>query len=266
METRPFGRTGAELPVVGLGTWRVFDLSAADEPLAEGVVAEAFARGARVVDSSPMYGRAEAVLGEAIAARREEAVVATKVWTDDVEAGRRHFARQLAWFDDRIELLQVHNLVAADAHLAWMERDRDRGRVRWLGATHYLATAFDELERLMRSGRIDSVQVPYNPAERDAEQRILPLAADLGLGVIAMRPLGGGGLTHRRDEVPEELREAGFRSWSDVLLRWCLADRRISVAIPATGSLRHAAANAESGDGPWPDERLRDRIAELAVG
>jgi diketogulonate reductase-like aldo/keto reductase len=217
------------------------------------VVEAAFRAGTRVVDSSPMYGRAEAVLGRAIGPWRPEAFIATKVWTPQVAAGIAHEKRQLAFFGGRIDLLQVHNLVEWRGHLAWMERERDAGRVRLLGATHYDASAFDELERVMRTGRLQAVQVPWNPSQRQAAARIIPLADDLGLGVIAMRPF------------PAELERAGLSGWPEALLRWCLAEPRISVAIPATTSAEHAVANAAAGSAPPLQPDLRDRIAALAA-
>ena len=197
METRPLGRTGPELPVVGLGTWRVFDLAPEQQPVAAAVVGAAFDAGVRVVDSSPMYGRAEAVLAQALGERRGDAFVATKVWTGDVADAQAHYRRQLDWFGGHIDLLQVHNLVAWRDHLDWMERERDAGRIGRLGATHYSSAALDELEVVMRTGRVDAIQVPLNPRERSAERRVMPLAADLGIGVIAMRPLGEGSLLRR---------------------------------------------------------------------
>ena len=215
MERRPFGRTGVDVPVVGLGTWRTFDLPPERQAVADAVVEAAFDEGVRFVDSSPMYGQAEARLGRAIAPRREEFVVATKVWTDSVADGRRHFQRQLGWFGGRVDLLQVHNLVAWREHLDWFEDERAAGRIRWLGATHYAASALDELERVMRTGRLDAIQVPLNPLERSAERRVLPLAAELGLGVVVMRPFGEGSLLRR--SFPPELAAAGLAGWPEAL-------------------------------------------------
>ena len=263
MERRPFGRTGVEVPVVGLGTWRTFDLPPERQAIADAVVEAAFDEGVRFVDSSPMYGQAEARLGRAIASRRDEFVVATKVWTDAVPDGRRHFERQLGWFGGRVDLLQVHNLVAWREHLDWFEEERAAGRVRWLGATHYAASALDELERVMRTGRLDAIQVPLNPQERAAERRVLPLAAELGLGVVVMRPFGEGSLLRR--PFPPELAAAGLSGWPEALLRWCLADERVSVAIPATSSPDHARANARAASLPPLDGGLRELIGRLAA-
>jgi diketogulonate reductase-like aldo/keto reductase len=264
VNSRPFGSTGLPLPVVGLGTWQVFDLGPSQQRVADEVVNQAWASGARVFDSSPMYGRAELVLSSAIGPRRRaEAFVATKVWTSSVGDGQAHFRRQLAMFGGRIDLLQIHNLVSWRGHLAWLERERDEGRIRWLGATHYSASAFDELEVVMRSRRIAAIQVPWNPRERAAEQRILPLAAELGLAVIAMRPLGEGSMVRR--PFPAELASAGLEDWADALLRWCLADQRITVAIPATSSPAHAVANMRSGRAPVLDRDIVELIGRLAA-
>ncbi len=271
MQERAVGRSGIVVPVVGLGSWRVFDLPPSRQTTVDEVVDAAFDEGTRVVDSSPMYGEAEARLGAALAradrrdsaAGRDSAIVATKVWTDSVDEGRAHFQRQCRWFGGRVDLLQVHNLVAWRDHLTWIEAERDAGRIRAIGATHYASSAFDELERVMRSGRIDAIQVPLNPRERSAEARILPLAAELGLGVVVMRPFGEGSLLRR--PFPQELRDAGLAGWPEALLRWCIADPRVSVAIPATVSARHAAANAAAGALPPLEPSVRETIGRLAA-
>ena len=263
MEARTLGTTGIAVPVVGLGSWRTFDVPADRQADVDAVVDAAFDGGVRLVDSSPMYGRSEERLGASLASRRADAFVATKTWTSDVDGGRRQFADQRLWFG-RIDLLQVHNLVAWRAHLDWMERERDAGHIAWLGATTYQPSAFGELETVMRTGRIHAVQVPFNPAEDESAGRILPLAADLGIGVLAMRPLGEGGLLCR--PFPPELAAAGLTGWPEALLRWCLADPRVTVAIPATSSAAHATANAAAGVAPPLDPALRERIGRLAAG
>jgi len=265
MEARAFGRTGLELPVIGLGTWAVFDVGSDQEPKAREVVDVALGAGTRVFDSSPMYGRSEGVLSRALGDRRDDSVIATKIWTPSVEEGRRQFAHQLDLYGGRVELLQVHNLVAWEEHLEWMERERDEGRIGHLGATHYSPRSYGEVERVMRSGRISFVQIPLNPAEREAEARVLPLAEELGLGVIVMRPLGSGNLMPgpgASELAP--LRELGIETWAQALLKWVLSDERVHLPIPATSSPEHARENAAAGEPPYlgPDERaLVERLA-----
>ena len=267
MEERPLGRTGLVLPVVGLGTWRTFDVrDASGETRSRAVVDAALSSGARLMDSSPMYGAAEGVLGRALDGRRDQAVVATKVWTDDDAEAERQIAFARGAFGGRIDIYQVHNLVAWPRRLDQLERLRDAGVVGAVGATHYASDAFGELARAMRSGRIGAVQVPYNPREREVEREILPLAAELGLGVIVMRPFGEGALLRRPPpaEALEPLRPLGVTTWSQALLKWTLSDPRVTSAIPATSVPEHAAANAAAGSPPWfgPDER--DHVAALA--
>jgi diketogulonate reductase-like aldo/keto reductase len=233
----------------------VFDVGPAGQAAADAVVATLLDAGGRVVDSSPMYGRAEQVLGSALGDRRAEGFVATKIWTSSVQEGRAQLARQLDWYGGRVDLEQVHNLVAWREQLAWLEDERAAGRIGLLGATHYATHAFGELAQVMRTGRIQAVQVPYNPGEREVEAELLPLAAELGLGVLAMRPLGSGRLGSGPPAA--ELGALGVETWAEAVLAWGLADPRITVVIPATSSAEHAAANARAGRHPGfgPDER-----------
>jgi aryl-alcohol dehydrogenase-like predicted oxidoreductase len=262
MQTRRFGRTELDVPVIGLGTSRVFDIPDDSQDQADEVVSTVLSGGSRMFDSSPMYGRAERVLGRALSARREGTIVATKIWTSSVEEGREQFDAQLDFFGGYVEVEQVHNLLATEGQLRWMEAERDAGRIGFLGATHYSAGAFDELEKVMRSGRIDCIQIPLNPHEREVERRILPLAQELDLGVIVMRPLGAGSLVRRKVPV-SELDALGVESWPEALLRWCLGDSGAHVLIPATSTAEHARANLRAGSGEPLDEDARGRVESL---
>jgi aryl-alcohol dehydrogenase-like predicted oxidoreductase len=267
MEKRPLGDGGPGLPVVGMGTWRTFDVRGAQAVAAAGqVVDAALATGARVFDSSPMYGAAEGVLGAALEGRREEAFVATKLWSHSPIEGRRQAEHALGVFGGRIDLLQVHNLAGWREQLVTIEELRDAGAVGFAGATHYSPSAFGELASVMRTGRVQAIQVPYNPAERAVEREILPLADGLGIGVLVMRPFGEGALM-RSPPAPEELeplREHGVETWGQALLKWALSDPRCTVAIPATSRPERMTENAAAGEPPWlgPQERaLVERLA-----
>ena len=249
-------------PVVGLGTWNTFG---GDERLAREVAGAAWEGGTRLFDSSPMYGGAERSLAAALEGRREDAVVATKIWAGSVAEGREQFARQLAWFG-RVEVEQVHNLLAWREQLPWLEQERERGAIGRLGVTHYSPGAFDELATALRTGRFQTIQVPYNPRERECERELLPLAAELGVAVIVMRPLGEGALMRRpppADEL-EPLRPFGVETWAQALLKWALSDERVDVVIPATRNPDHARANAKAGEPPWLSAEERALVEHLA--
>jgi diketogulonate reductase-like aldo/keto reductase len=258
MEERRLG------PVVGLGTWNTFG---GDDEVARDVVGAALGASVRLFDSSPMYGHAERSLSAALQGRREDAVVATKIWAPTVDQGRAQFADQLEWFG-KVDVEQVHNLVSWREHLPWLEAERDAGRIGRIGVTHYAPSAFRELAEALHAGRFETVQLPYNPYERECERELLPLAAELGTAVIVMRPLGEGELLERPpgDDDLEPLRDFGVETWTQALLKWALSDERIDVVIPATRNPLHAAQNALAGEPPWfgPEERrFVERLAGL---
>jgi aryl-alcohol dehydrogenase-like predicted oxidoreductase len=259
MEERRLG------PVVGLGTWSTFG---GDRTLAREVVGSALDAGVSVFDSSPMYGGAEASLGEALRGRRDGTVVATKIWTPRVDEGRRQYAAQRRFFG-RVELEQVHNLVAWEEHVPWLEAERAEGRIDRIGVTHYSPGAFGELERALETGRFDAVQLPLNPLEREAERRLLPRAAERGLAVVVMEPFGGTGAPLLRRapsaEELEPLHAYGIETWAQALLKWVLSDPRVDVVIPATSRPERAADNARAGEPPWLPPEARELVERLAV-
>jgi aryl-alcohol dehydrogenase-like predicted oxidoreductase len=250
MEERRLG------PVVGLGTWTTFN---DDLETATAVAGAAFDSGVRLFDTSPMYGEAERTLAAALGPRRSEAIIATKIWTPDAADARRQYADQLEWFGGRVDLEQVHNLVAWEDYLPWLEAERDAGRIGRVGVTHYASSAFPELARALRTGRFDAVQLPYNPQEREGERELLPLAAELGVPVLVMVPLGSGRLVARPPDAAalEPLRAFGVETWAQALLKWVLSDERVDAVIPATKRPERARENAAAGNPPWfgPEER-----------
>ena len=256
MEERKLG------PVVGLGTWATFD---DDATLARDVVDAALPAGCRVIDSSPMYGGAEESLSAVVRERRTELEIATKIWARSVEEGREQYRRQAQWFG-RVEIEQIHNLVLWREHLAWLEEERDAGRIDRLGVTHFSSAMLEPLGEALGTGRFETLQIPLNPRERAVERRLLPLAAELGVAVIVMRPLGGEGSTIAPPPAGalEPLREFGVETWQQALLKWALSDERVDLVIPATRRPEHARANAQAGLPPWfgPEERaLVERVA-----
>lgn len=250
-------------PVVGLGTWRTFD---GDARTARAVVDAALEVGTRVFDTSPMYGAAERTLGEALRGRREHAILATKIWTADPSDARSQYADQLEWFEGRVEIEQVHNLVAWQEHLPWLEQEREAGRVKRIGVTHYSPGAFAELARALRTKRFEAVQLPYNPRSREVERELLPLVQELGIPVLVMVPLGSGRLVARppsRGQL-EPLRPFGVETWAQALLKWALSDERVDAVLPATRHAERVRENAKAGEPPWFGVEERRYVERLA--
>jgi diketogulonate reductase-like aldo/keto reductase len=255
---------GVEVPCVGMGTWKTFDVRSGQERAVRvRIVEEAFAAGVRLFDTSPMYGEAERLLADLLRPCRNEAFVATKVWAGSADEGRHQADRALGWFGGCVDLYQVHNLATWTQQLALLEELRDRRSVRLIGATHYSPSAFGELGELMRSGRLDAIQIPYNPRQREVEREILPLADELGIGVLVMRPFAEGALM-RKPPPASELRALGVSSWAEALLKWILSDRRCTVVIPATSKPGRMTENARAGQPPWFGDDERAYVARLA--
>jgi diketogulonate reductase-like aldo/keto reductase len=260
MRTGPIPAGGEALPVIGCGTYVGFDVArdSAEYQRLPGVLQALFGAGGSVIDSSPMYGRAEAVTGELLAAAgsRGQAFLATKVWTRGRAEGIRQMEESLRRLQvERLDLMQIHNLVDWQTHLATLREWKAAGRVRYLGVTHYTAGAYDTLEAVMRAEALDFVQINYSLDEREAERRILPLAAERGMAVIINRPFGGGGLLRRLRErpLPSWAAEIGATSWAQVLLKFVLSHPAVTCAIPGTSRPEHMADNALAGTGKIPE-------------
>ncbi|GJD52387.1 hypothetical protein OPKNFCMD_5152 [Methylobacterium crusticola] len=268
LQQRPIPASGETLPVIGLGTWRGFDVGAAPSeraPLRE-VVAALLDGGGRVIDSSPMYGRSEAVTGDLLAAdgARGRAFVATKVWTRGREAGIAQMRHSLALLrTERVDLMQIHNLLDWRTHLPVLRDWKARGRIRYLGVSHYTESAYGEVEAVLRAEPLDFLQINYALDDRAAERRLLPLAAEKGVAVLVNRPFGGGGLLRRLHArpLPDYAAGLGCDSWAGILLKYVLGHPAVTCAIPGTAQARHMAENLRAGTGPLPDEALRRRMA-----
>jgi diketogulonate reductase-like aldo/keto reductase len=265
MNTRPIPRTNEAIPTVGLGTWQAFDVDAAGRaPLVE-VVKQFLAAGGRVIDSSPMYGRAEAVVGEVLAELGAVGTpfLATKVWT----RGKREGIAQMAQSRRRmcperaggIDLMQIHNLLDWQTHLPVLREMKQAGAIRYLGVTHYAHAEFPQIERLMRTEALDFIQIPYNVADRAAEARVLPAAADTGTAVLVMRPFDEGGLFRRvrGKALPGWAAELDCTSWAQLFLKFIIGHPAVTCPIPATSDPVHLADNIQAGTGRLPDAAAR---------
>ena len=267
---RAIPASGERLPVIGLGTWQTFDVGAQEAvrtPLRD-VLAEFARLGGRVVDSSPMYGRAESAVGDLTAelGLRDRLFLATKVWTRGREEGIRQMEQSFARMRvARLDLLQVHNLVDWRTHLTTLRDWKERGRVRYIGVTHYTESAYDELERALRTEPLDFVQLNYSVVERAAERRLLPFALERGVAVIVNRPFAEGALFRRvrGRQLPGWAAEFDCRSWAQFFLKFIVSHPATTCAIPATSKLEHLVDNLQAGRGRLPDAATRSRMARL---
>lgn len=265
--TRAIPRTGAAVPVIGMGSWLTFDVGddASARAARTQVLKAFFARGGGMIDSSPMYGSSEAVIGHGLAAlgKPKGLFAATKVWTPGQDHGIRQMAAsERLWGIERFDLLQVHNLLGWEGHLETLLDWKAQGRVRHIGITTSHGRRHDELARIMTSQPIDFVQLTYNIDDREAEQRLLPLAAEKGIAVIANRPFQRGALIDRLQgrPLPPAAAEIGAGSWAQVLLKWIVAHPAVTCAIPATTRVDHMQENMGAARGPLPDAKMRREI------
>lgn len=272
MLSRRIPSSGEMLPLIGLGTWQTFDVgdgSAERAPL-EQVLAAFIEGGGKLIDSSPMYGRSEDVAGE-LAERmglRNRLFIATKVWTQGKEAGKRQMEDSMRKLKaDPIDLMQVHNLIDVERHLETLDEWKRAGRVRHVGVTHYTASGQQEIARVLERHKLDFVQVNYSAGEREAEQRLLPLAAERGVAVIANRPFASGALLRRLKSkpLPSWAAEIDCVSWAQALLKYVVSHPAVHCAIPATANPVHVRDNVRAGYGRMPDAALRKRIVADAI-
>ncbi|HTQ75167.1 MAG TPA: aldo/keto reductase [Burkholderiales bacterium] len=265
---RPIPKTGESVPAVGLGTWQGFDVGgdAAETAEARDALKALVDLGGRVIDSSPMYGSAETVCGRLAEELgvQSKLFVATKVWTSGRQAGIRQMKDSMRKLRvERLDLMQVHNLVDASTHLATLREWKKVGRVRYLGVTHYNAGAHADLERYIKPGDIDFVQVNYSLAEPAAERRLLGVAASTGTAVIVNRPFAEGSMFGRvkGKPLPEWATEIGCASWAQYFLKWILANPVVTCVIPGTRNAGHVADNLGAASGPLPDDAMRKKMA-----
>lgn len=265
---RAIPSSGEPLPVIGIGTWQTFDVgvdAGARLPLAT-VVARFAAAGGRVIDSSPMYGSAESVTGDLVAGAglAGKLFLATKVWTTGRDAGIRQMETSFKRLRTaRMDLMQVHNLVDAAVHTGTLEDWKAKGRVRYIGITHYTRSAYAEVERLLKTGRYDFLQVNYSLAEPDSQERLLPLARDMKVAVVANRPFAEGAMFRpvRGRPLPGWAQDIGAASWAQFFLKWIVSHPAVTCVIPGTGNPDHMADNLAAGAGALPDAAMRARMS-----
>jgi diketogulonate reductase-like aldo/keto reductase len=269
IETRKIPKTGEALPVIGLGTWQSFDIgrSASERAPRRQVLEALFAANASVIDSSPMYGRAEGVTGDLLAGlgARTKAFIATKVWVQGRERGVHQMEESFRQFQtDRIDLMQVHNLLDWRTHLATMRAWKEAGRFRYIGVTHYTSASLADLAAIMRAEPIDFVQMAYSIAAREPERSFLALCAEKGVAVMVNRPFESGALFGeiRGRKLPEWAAEFDCASWAQFFLKYIVSHPSVTCVIPATSKPQHMADNLGAGRGRLPDAAMRKRMVE----
>ena len=272
MLERPIPSSGERLPVIGLGTYIAFDVAGSAEEIADRqrIVDLLTTAGGRLIDTSPMYNRSERILGDLFRAGvdRDPLFLATKVWTDGRESGLAQMRRSLELMNtDRVDLMQVHNLRDTAVHMRSIRELQEAGSVRYGGLTHYRASALESLVSAMRTHRPDFIQINYSLGERAAEQRILPLAQDMGIAVLINRPFQAGALFSavRGQAVPDWAREFAA-SWGQFFLKFIVSHPAVTCVIPATSKPAHMADNVEAGLSPLPNEATRLRMADRVAG
>jgi len=269
---RSIPSSGESVPAVGLGSSRTFNVGtgAAERSPLRDVLARFVALGGAVVDSSPMYGQAEEVIGDLVAelGLRKSLFLATKVWTSGQEEGIRQMEDSMRKLrSQKIDLMQVHNLLDTKTHLRTLREWKERGRVRYIGVTHYTESAYDDLERVLETEKLDFVQINYSLAEREAEERILPLAAERGIAVLVNRPFARGGLFSRvrQQPLPAWAAEFDCASWAQFFLKFILSHPAVTCVIPATSKVRHLEDNMAAGVGRLPDVAVRAKMAAAVI-
>lgn len=267
MLDRTIPSSGERLPAIGLGTWRAFDPpSITDATVApiRGAVDAFVKAGGRVIDSSPMYGNAQAIAGRVTdeLGVNQSLFIATKVWTTGRDAGVRQMEESMRLLGrSRIELMQIHNLVDWRTHLPTLRAWKDAGRIRYIGITHYEPSAYDSLEEVLRQEQLDFVQLAYSATVRAAADRVLPLAADRGVAVLVNRPFDGGALFALVERRPLPAFAQGFgTTWAEVLLKFVLAHPAVTCTIPATATAEHMQANLTGGEGRLPTPKECEQL------
>ena len=265
VHARPIPVSGERIPAIGLGTWLTFDVTSAADRAVRGAVMRAFfGGGGRLVDSSPMYGASEETIGAALPDNGKPMFSATKVWTVGALAGRRQIENSYRlWKLQRFDLLQVHNFLDYEAHLATLRRLKAEGRLRYIGVTTSHGRRHDLAEKIMREEPIDFIQFTYNLNDREAEERLLPLAMERRIAVIINRPFDGGSLFGAKtsNPLPGWAKDIDCASWAEAFLKWIVAHPAVTCAIPATSKTEHLRQNMSAGRGPMPDESTRRKIA-----